>query len=231
MLHITQGSAAAARDELNPLLAADADDRASRFLLAQAWLSDGHAELARQQLKLALSADFEATGHFAGTPDRRLTASAYSLLADIDFRQGDRVGALRAFESAVAADPSYAKAYLGRGALLAASGQLEAAATSFQTCVDLRPDSAVAHNNLAAVLVRLYRDGEALDEYQRALALAPHNSLAHYNVAVLLAGENRLDEAERAFRDALALEPGSAAVQAGLADVRRRRGETPPQAQ
>lgn len=222
VLDLLLGAPAAARDQLHLLLASDGDDQASRLLLAQAWLLDGRTELARQQLELVLSQASDSAGHGAG---RKLVASAHSLLGDISARKGDEAEALREFRTAVETDPSNPKALLGQGAMLAATGQLEAAAARFQTCAELRPDSAVAHNNLAAVLVRLDRTAEALEHYQKALELAPKNPVAHCNVGTLLAEANRLEEAERAFQDALDLEPNSAAAKLGLADVQRRRGE------
>jgi polyferredoxin/tetratricopeptide (TPR) repeat protein len=224
MLYLLSGSAALARDQLNLLLASDADDGASRLLLAQGWLLDGRTEIARQQIDLVVSAARQSAEYAAGSlRARRLLASAYSLLGDADVRKGDRAKALREFAAAIDMDPGYSKAYLGQGAMLAADGQWDAAAKSFKACVDLEPDSAAAHNNLAAVLVRLHREAEALAHYQRALALAPNNSLAHSNVGMLLVTANRLDEAEGAFRDALALEPNSATALAGLAEIQKRK--------
>jgi tetratricopeptide (TPR) repeat protein/ferredoxin len=221
-LYLRSGSPPAARDQLHLLLASDAEDRASRLLLAEAWLADGRTELARQQLQLVLSVPDAAAKSAAA---RRLTAAAHNLLGDIHVRKGDPAEALDSFSTAVQLDPGNAKALLGQGAMLAATDDLPAAANSFEALLKLHPNSAVAHNNLAAVLVRLDRNAEALEHYERARALDPANPLAHCNVGSLLASAGRLDEAERAFAEALRLDPNSTEAQTGLTLVKRRRDE------
>jgi tetratricopeptide (TPR) repeat protein/polyferredoxin len=221
-LYLLSGTPSAARDQLHLLLASDAEDRASRVLLAEAWLADGRTELARQQLELVLSVP-DAVARPAAT--RQLSAAAHSRLGDIHVRKGEPAEALESFSTAVQLDSGNVKALLGQGAMLAATENLPAAAASFEALLQLHPNSAVAHNNLAAVLVRLDRNTEALEHYERARELDPANSLAHCNVGTLLAKTGRLDEAERAFAEALHLDPNSTEAQAGLAFVKRRRNE------
>jgi Tfp pilus assembly protein PilF/ferredoxin len=223
ILYLRTGSLTNARNQLHSLLADNADDQESRLLLAQAWLLDGRSELARQQLESVIaSASRRRSGTELNARDRRVLASAHCQLADVETRSGDRAESLHQFDAAIEIDPQNADAHLGRGAMLAAAGQLEDAATSFRSSVDLNPDSAAAHNNLATVLVRLDRPAEALEHYERSLALMPNNPLASCNVGLLLAKANRLDEAEQAFVRALSQQPDFAPALEGLAEVRRR---------
>jgi tetratricopeptide (TPR) repeat protein/ferredoxin len=227
VLYLRTGSLTNARNQLHSLLANNADDQESRLLLAQAWLLDGRPELAKQQLEQVVKSASSRRSRFEPSGrDRQLLASAHCLLADVETRSGDRAEALHQFDLAIEIDPRNADAHMGRGALLAAAGQLEDAAASLKSSVELDPDSAAAHNNLAAVLVRLDRPEEALEHYQRSLALMPNNPLASCNVGLLLAKANRLDEAEQAFVSALDQQPDYAPALKGLAEIRRRLAHT-----
>jgi tetratricopeptide (TPR) repeat protein len=96
-----------------------------------------------------------------------------------------------------------------RGAMLAASGNLEDAAIEFQACVALAPDSVPARFNLGGVFRRLGRNGEAIEQLEIARGLAPGDASVsiELGLAYVATGEN--DQALEAFKRAVALDPDS----------------------
>lgn len=227
ILYMQTGNYTAARNELNSLLSTNPDDRESRILLAQSWLLDNHVALARQQLESLVKLP-EAPGDRdqPGEQYRRISAVAYCLLGDIQARENDHAGALRNFESASAIDPHNWTAQMGRGAMLAAVGRWEDAASSFAAATETNPQSAEAHNNLAAALVKLDRRQEALEHYQQSLKLVPKNPLVYCNMGTLLIELNRDAEAQKAFEQALKQQPDFAPALEGLSEIKRRLSET-----
>lgn len=221
--YMQTGAYSESRNELNSILATQPDDMESRFLLAQSWLMAGRPTLARQQLEAITATNRESddiSKSSGGNP--RTLALGYYLLGDIAARQADHLGALKNFEMAVKFDDRNWSAQIGRGAMLAALGRWEDAASSFQLVVEANPNAAAAHNNLAAALVKLGRRPEALLHYQRSVDLMPGNPLAHCNVGTLLVELNQLAEAQHAFEQALRQQPDFAPALQGLAVVKKR---------
>jgi polyferredoxin/Tfp pilus assembly protein PilF len=226
LAHLQSGAPSAARDELNAILAAENEDYLARLLLAQAWLQEGHTELARTQANMLIAASAPQPEVFPfRPPTRRLQAEALCLLGDLEFASGNRQAALVQFDAAIALDPEHVKPYVAKGAVLAATGDWSAAAQSLEAGLALAPDSLLAHNNLAAVLVNLNRDEEALEHYQRCVELSPTNPLAHCNLAELLAKLERFEDAERAYQQALDSHPDFEPAVTGLAELVELRRE------
>lgn len=225
--YMQTGAYVESRNVLNSMLAIQPNDKASRILLAQTWLMDGHITLAQQQLQsiVTRSSDSNPQDQSIGH-DRRTIAAAYCMLGDIDARLGDRAAALERFDKAVEIDEYNWSAQSGRGAMLAVFGRWDEAVRSFEFAVAANPNSAAAHNNLAAALVKLDRRTDALQHYQRSVDLMPNNPLAYCNVGALLIELNRLSDAQQAFEQALRLQPDYAPALEGLSETRRRLSAT-----
>jgi tetratricopeptide (TPR) repeat protein len=118
--------------------------------------------------------------------------------------------ALKAFDAAIALNPSYAEAYNYRGIVLVILERHHDALTSFNKAVALKPDYAECHNNLGIVLQDLGHFDEALASFDRAIALKPDNARAHNNRGAALSDLRRIDDALISYEEAIALDPSYA---------------------
>lgn len=75
------------------------------------------------------------------------------------------------FSQVIALDPTFAEAYLRRGALRGIAGRFEDAAADFSRFIDLRPESPVGYQNRAVALIKLGRSADAQPDIARAKRL------------------------------------------------------------
>ena len=120
-------------------------------------------------------------------------------------------GALEAavaqYDSAIALDPAFAGAHLGRANVLASLGRPLEALASYDRFVALTGDFAPAHNNRGHVLEQLGRPAEALASLDVAIRLRPDYAEAHNNRGNALRSLGRPLEALESYDRALALKP------------------------
>ena len=88
-------------------------------------------------------------------------------------RSGEHDAALKAFNKAIALDPSNAMAWFNRGVLLEAEQDPKGAKQSFVICLDLDPKHGPALANLAVLLDRLGEMDGAIEIANRALHFFP----------------------------------------------------------
>ena len=88
-------------------------------------------------------------------------------------RSGDHSAALKAFNKAIALDPSNSMAWFNRGVLLEAEQDPKGAKQSFVICLDLDPNHGPALANLAVLLDRLGEMDGAIEIANRALQYFP----------------------------------------------------------
>jgi type IV pilus biogenesis/stability protein PilW len=94
----------------------------------------------------------------------------YNLGAEA-LRQGRAQDALREFDEALAVEPDFPEAHLGRGLVMEYGyGRLEDAERHYRRALALRPTFPEAHNNLGQLLARTARLDEAVREFDAALA-------------------------------------------------------------
>jgi tetratricopeptide (TPR) repeat protein len=89
-----------------------------------------------------------------------------------------------------------------------------------------QPDNALPHLLLADLHERLDRPATAEAEYRKVLALDPEHSEARIKLAQILIEKLQLDEAAQLFERGLQERPDSSPALLGLADIRRRQGQT-----
>ena len=88
-------------------------------------------------------------------------------------RSGDHDSALKAFNKAIAMDPSNSMAWFNRGVLLEAEQDSKGARQAFVICLDLDPNHGPALANLAVLLDRLGEPDGAVEIAHRALQYFP----------------------------------------------------------
>jgi type IV pilus biogenesis/stability protein PilW len=89
----------------------------------------------------------------------------------VEALRGDRAqDALKEFDQALAAQPDFPEAHLGRGLVLEYGyGKLEDAERHYRRALELRPTFPEAHNNLGQLLARSGRLDAAIREFDAAL--------------------------------------------------------------
>jgi TolB-like protein/tetratricopeptide (TPR) repeat protein len=131
----------------------------------------------------------------------------------------DDRAALAAFDHALALDPRYALAYVGRAAVLGdivtftakPSERLQLsvqAREAAEKAVDLAPEMGEAHMILATTFSYVLLDfGRALPEFAKALSLAPGSASVQRGFASFASLLGRFEVAARAARQAVSLDP------------------------
>jgi serine/threonine-protein kinase len=148
--------------------------------------------------------------------------------------------AIRLFELAVAADPTFARAYSGLADCYALTDNvlygpvrtgeaMEKARYNARQALALDDSLAEAHTSMGTVRLRYDWDwGGAEREFKRAIELDPEYAQAHFWYTALLAARGRFDEAIRESEVARSLDPYSALADQNYARAlyyARRSGE------
>ena len=106
-------------------------------------------------------------------------------------------GALRAYERALAADPTLLDAHINLGCLLHEAGRLAEAERVYRAALIACNNAPAIHYNLAVLLEDLGRSEQALDAYREALRGDPSLADCHYNLALLCEKLGRAKDAIR----------------------------------
>jgi tetratricopeptide (TPR) repeat protein len=93
--------------------------------------------------------------------------------------------ACKAYERAIAADPTHRSAHVNLGRLLHEAGRLEQAEHLYRRALVAAGDDALLWYNLGVLLTDRDNKHEALQAYERALRLNPRMADCHYNMALL----------------------------------------------
>ena len=125
---------------------------------------------------------------------------------------GDFIGALAAYDAALANGSGDAKLHYSRANTLAMLNRLDQAITAYETCLDIDPSHISAHYNRATVLARQQRWAEALAGLDKTLLHSPRMADAWNNRAGVLQAMGRHDEALTSIMQVLRLRPDDAAA-------------------
>jgi serine/threonine protein kinase len=115
--------------------------------------------------------------------------------------------ALLAYEHALAIDPNYSLAYIGKGIALRNLKRHNEALLANERAMQLAPSDPVAYNNKSIVLNNLERYRESLIFSQRALELNAAYPAAYINMGYALGELQRSTEALAAYDRAIELAP------------------------
>lgn len=131
--------------------------------------------------------------------------------------------AVRYFDSAIQADPTFALSYSGLADALTLLSFYEivppaeampSARRAALKAIELAPDSAEAHASLADVLLHFDRNWQGADqEYRRSLECNPDYALGYHWYSNLLAARGQHDAAHLAIMQALEIDPVSIITQ------------------
>ena len=139
-------------------------------------------------------------------------------------KQGNLLGALRAFEEAIANRPAYAPAYNNQGLVLVRLGRCDEAIASFRETLRLEPHWHQAYANLGVLLAGAGRTNEAIGNLRTAAELNPKSPEILNNLANALAASGNLDESIACAQRSLAIEPVNAEALNALGNALKDQG-------
>jgi len=200
---------------------------APAFYPAEASL--GYLELARKDAKAALARFDRVVPQHPNDP-AVLVGRGQALIA---LNREDE--ALKAFEAAVAADPSLTdlsrrvevmrfrgvEQALDRARQAARSGRFDEAIQIYTAAIASSPESPFLYRELAAIERSRGNVDAALEHFRRATALDPADAASLAQIGEIVEGRGELEEAEKSYVAALAIE-SNPDVEKRLADLRGR---------
>jgi glutathione synthase/RimK-type ligase-like ATP-grasp enzyme len=136
-----------------------------------------------------------------------------------------RMEALNALDSRLAANLDDVEAHFDRGRLLTDLGRPEEARGAYFEVIKRAPAHFGALNNLGGLLLLGGFRSAAKSAYTEAVARNPDNPLGHFNLGNLLRDEGELDGARAAYEAALRLAPDHAEAHRGMALILLENGE------
>lgn len=125
--------------------------------------------------------------------------------------EGRLADAARAFEQAVALDPSNGNAHYALGNVYAEMGRWADAVNSYYKAVSLNKDDVEALNNLGVALGMRGQHVQAASAFQRAIKVYPKWAEPHYHLGEARRALGQEEDAREAFGRALKLRPDYAA--------------------
>ena len=140
-------------------------------------------------------------------------------------RKGDWPAARRAYETALATDPTSVDAHLGLATLAARQSNRVVASDHYRRALDLDPRNATALAGLAALAD--YSRPDALEAQLRSdLDRAPESAALHSTLGNLYAAQGRWREAQSAYYEAHRLDPTSPEIAYNLAVTLDQMGQS-----
>lgn len=105
-----------------------------------------------------------------------LAAAPYSDLGNREIEQGNFEEAISQYNSALAYDPSFGDAWVGKGIALHALGKLHDAMACYNKAAEVEPGNYYAYINRAELHLEEQHFHDALTDFSKATELAPHES-------------------------------------------------------
>ena len=119
---------------------------------------------------------------------------------------GERQRAIELYEQIIAADATYAAAFINLGTIYFHLRQYGRAEELYRRATEVDPDYVLAFFDLGNVLDELERPEESIAAYEQAVALAPRYGDAHYNLALAYERKGDLRNALRHWQSYLRLD-------------------------
>jgi len=134
--------------------------------------------------------------------------------SDVYYRDGARFTlegrleeAARAFEQAVALDPSNGNAFYGLGNVYSELGRWADAVIAYSKAVSLNKDDVEAYNNLGIALAERGQYVQAAAAFEKAVKIYPKWAEPHYRLSRVRRALHEEDEAREAYEKAVRLRP------------------------
>lgn len=160
-------------------------------------------------------------------PDTRKRARIRLTLASNYFEQGQTTVALDEIKQSLAADPTYAPAFVLRGLVYMRLNNSALAEDSFQRALQINPRDGDTLHNYGWFVCEAGRHASAIDLFDRALASANYGGRASTYLAkgICQVRANQLSAAEASFAKSYELDAANPITGYNLASLLFRRGD------
>jgi len=188
--------------------------------LANANAKLAYALFAEGNTEAAVTAISNVTGGLA------LEIRQLGVLASMQLRNADVVGAIATIDIIVEVAPNRALGYNMRGAVAYRTGRFADAVASYSEALQRNPDYFAALRNRGLAYMRLGNYGRAEADLRRLLVLLPDDARVKAALAKALLTKGEAKEAARYFKEALRDIPGSLLLSADYAVALAESGST-----
>jgi tetratricopeptide (TPR) repeat protein len=137
----------------------------------------------------------------------------------------DYAGAMKEYDRALALDPKYPGALLGKANVYRAMGKRDEAKAEYRKAIDAFGQYASAHRNLGDLLEEEGDLDGAIKEYAAAVTSEPLSAKGHNVLGKALVKKGKLPEALGEFRSAVEAEPNFAEAHLNLGSVLAAMGD------
>jgi tetratricopeptide (TPR) repeat protein len=148
------------------------------------------------------------------------------------YQQGNYLGAVNSFQSALARQPGNADCFYNLGAtyhqqakVFGRPADMQTAEQYYHLCLARNPDHEACRRALAVLLVEEDRGAEATAQLTAWAQSQPSNPAPHVELARLAQEQGRLREAENQLVDALAIDPNNPRALVALGSLREASGD------
>ncbi len=220
-LYLISGDFALAWDQLDRVVASDADSRireqARRIIARLRQTEEGRAiDAGRMQARIE-----EYRARLRAEPD---DAAAWKELGLLYFRENAYEDAVAAFENVLRIDPDDRRATEGLAMLYDHLGRFEDSAREYARLVELETDEVAAARHARSLRLVTAKDlyargrhAEAAGELQAVLDEEPDNQIAWFYIALIHAEEEDLPRAVDAYREVVRIVPSHVGARMNLA--------------
>ena len=121
-------------------------------------------------------------------------SEAYTNLALLLEKKGDKVGAEDGYRRSIALNPLHFETHLNLGVLLASQKRFIEAESAYLQSIQLKPDLTTGWSNLGVLYACMRREADAERCYRTALFLDASYAMASFNLSYLLLRQGRFEE-------------------------------------
>lgn len=175
---------------------------------------------ARASFRHATELDPQYAAAYAELANSVLKAQAYGVM-DLDQALSEAESVIG---EALRLDPRLADAYVARGRLSMAKGDMAASELDYRRAIEIKPGLARSYGDLFYALGAADRLDEAVAALDKALELDPLNASLNWSRGNVWLSHGDGEQAVRAYRRAVEFEPSQPNGYSGLADAAAMRG-------
>lgn len=142
--------------------------------------------------------------------------NTHNNLGDVYGRHGDKQGALREFQTAIALKPDYGDAYHNLANVYREIGQMDKALENYRLAIKYNPGLWQSYQNIAAIYFQEKMYDKALENLQKAIEIDPKNINLRNNLGIIYLAQGQKDKAKEVFQLVLSADPQNQLARQGL---------------